>query len=150
MELVSKLIDPNWLLSASEWIALLGKTASETHELNCSQLTLLLSELNWTFSLHHFFCPSIRFHCFGLKGSVYFGQKVQRSVLVLCLNSSQRNIKCVFQSKVLKVYNCLHSIQILSLKVIICQSSYVNRFKFLYKLYVYGRLDGNMSDEVGG
>lgn len=46
-----KLTDSNWLLSASEWIALLEKTASELSELNCSELTwieLTWTELDWT------------------------------------------------------------------------------------------------------
>lgn len=40
-KLLFKMIDSNWLRLASDWIALLGKTASELYELNCSVLNWL-------------------------------------------------------------------------------------------------------------
>jgi hypothetical protein len=50
-KLLSKLTDSNWLLSASDWIAQLGKASSGLQELNCSDLSwaqLQWTELSWT------------------------------------------------------------------------------------------------------
>ena len=124
--------DSDWLLLASDWIALLGKTVFELHELNWTELSwilfywvlsplllfkytlsscLCLWELGrsylWlvlsNFSLiHHFVCPSIKCHCL-------------------------RSIRgtSVFQPEGLKVCGVSVFHWVISLDVIPCQSSQV-------------------------